>query len=100
MNEKNYRVYVCGNINCHASGKDALLRALEQAVWEYELDALVDVRVSGCQNQCDYAPNIKVWPGPYQYSRVTPEGVRQIVAEHLRDGQPVLALLNQTIARP
>ena len=95
MDEKSYRVYVCGNIHCAANGKDALLRALEAAVWTHGLGDSVEVRVSGCQNQCDFAPNIKVWPGPFQYVRLTPDAVRQIVVEHLRDGQPVAALLSR-----
>lgn len=89
MDEKKYRVYVCGNIHCLANGKQTILRALEDAVWEYNLDTEVDVRVSGCQNQCDFGPNIKVWPGPYQYIKLSPKAVRRIVAEHLRDGKPV-----------
>lgn len=94
MDEKSYRVYVCGNIHCVASGKAALLHALEAAVATLALGDSVEVRVSGCQNQCDFAPNIKVWPGPFQYIRLTPDAVRRIVVEHLRDGQPVAALLN------
>lgn len=93
MEEKKYRVYVCGNIHCLANGKDAILRALEDAVWEHGLDGDVDVRVSGCQNQCDFGPNIKVWPGPYQYVRLSPIAVQRIVAEHLRAGTPVAEFL-------
>lgn len=95
MDEKQYRVYVCGNINCLAHGKDVILRTLEEALWQHQLDSKVDVRVSGCQNQCDFAPNIKIWPGPYQYSRLTAEAVRTIVTQHLRDGMPVEAYLNR-----
>ncbi|MBC8160452.1 MAG: (2Fe-2S) ferredoxin domain-containing protein [Roseiflexaceae bacterium] len=95
MDEKPYRVYVCGNLHCQANGKDHILRALEDAIWQFGLDAKVEVRVSGCQNQCDFAPNLKIWPGPHQYSQLTPEKVRRIAAEHLRDDQPVAELLQR-----
>jgi (2Fe-2S) ferredoxin len=94
MNDKKYRVYVCGNLHCIANGRDAILYALEQELWALELDADVEVRTSGCQNQCDFGPNIKIWPGPFQYSRLTPEAVRRIVRSHLRDDQPVTELLH------
>lgn len=93
MDEKDYRVYVCGNLHCAANGKDRILRALEDAIWEFGLDHTVEVRVSGCQSQCDFAPNLKIWPGPHQYIRLTPEKVRRIAAEHLRDGKPIIELM-------
>ena len=93
MEEKAYRVYVCGNMHCFANGKPAILNALEAAIWEYGLDATVEVRVSGCQGLCEIGPNLKIWPGPFQYPRLKVEHIRRIVAEHLRDGVPVAELL-------
>ena len=58
-----------------------------------QLDDLVDVRVSGCQDRCDYAPNVTIWPGPYHYSNLTPAAIEQIVAQHLLKGEPVRAFL-------
>jgi len=99
MDEKKYRVYVCGNIHCLANGKETILRVLEAAVWEHGLHTEVDVRVSGCQSQCDFGPNIKIWPGPYQYIRLTSEAIERIVIEHLRDGSPVKEFLLSTSAQ-
>jgi (2Fe-2S) ferredoxin len=94
FNEKKYRVYVCGNIHCRMNGSEGLLRLLEDKIWELGLDGDVEVRVSGCQNRCDFGPNITVWPGPFRYSHLTFEKVEQIVEQHLRDGEPVRALLH------
>ena len=91
--EKKYRIYLCGGSSCTPKGRDALLRALEDALWAAQLDDLVDVRVSGCQDRCDYAPNITIWPGPYHYSNLTPAAIEQIVAQHLLKGEPVRAFL-------
>lgn len=94
FDEKKYRVYVCGNIHCRANGSEALLRLLEEQIWAAGLDADVDVRVSGCQNRCDFGPNLTVWPGPFRYAHLTPEAIARIVAQHLRDGEPVRELLH------
>lgn len=97
--EKTYRVYLCGGSTCTPKGRDALLRALEDELWAAQLDDFVDVRVSGCQDRCDYAPNLTIWPGPYHYSRLTPAAIKQIVAEHLGAGQPVAAWLSDAAER-
>jgi len=94
MMEKKYRVYVCAGVNCSASGRALLLQALETAIWSCALDSEVEVRASACQDRCELAPNIKIWPGPFLYSRLTPATVRLIVEQHLRDGQPVVELLS------
>src|SRR5512145_1750029 len=58
--EKRYRVYVCGGPSCTPRGRDALSKALDEALWVYGLLDDVEVRVSGCQSRCDFAPNITV----------------------------------------
>lgn len=93
--EKQYRIYLCGGAHCTGAGRDALLRALEDELWDTKLDALVEVRVSGCQSRCDDAPNATIWPGPYHYAHLTAERLRRIIAGHLRDGQPVEELLHR-----
>lgn len=95
MDEKRCRVYVCGNIHCQAAGGAAVLRALEQAVWQLRLDAEVEVRVSGCQSRCEHGPNLTVWPGPFRYAHLTPQAAQRIAEQHLRDGAPVAELLHQ-----
>ncbi len=96
---KRYRVYLCGGPTCTPKGRDALLRTLEDELWAWELEGDVDVRVSGCQDRCDYAPSITVWPGPYHYSNLTPAAIKQIVEQHLLKGQPVREYLLGEAAR-
>jgi (2Fe-2S) ferredoxin len=92
--EKQYRIYVCGGPHCSAAGREALVRALEDELWAHRLDEIVEVRVSGCQSRCECGPNATLWPGPYHYTRLTPEAVRRIVAQHLRGGVPAAELLH------
>jgi NADP-reducing hydrogenase subunit HndC len=97
--EKTFRIYLCGGPNCTASGRNKLLKALEDELWAWQLDNDVDLRVSGCQDRCDFAPNMTVWPGPYHYSNLTPEAISQIVEQHLLNGQPVREFLLGKAAR-
>ncbi|HEX9370046.1 MAG TPA: (2Fe-2S) ferredoxin domain-containing protein [Roseiflexaceae bacterium] len=97
--DKKYRVYLCGGPTCTPKGRDALLRALEDELWACELEDQVEVRVSGCQDRCDFAPNATVWPGPYHYSNLTPESIRRIVEWHLLHGEPARELLTGEEAR-
>jgi len=99
MGDTLYRIYLCGGSTCTPRGRDALLRALEDELWAQRLDDKVDVRVSGCQDRCDYAPNLTIWPGPYHYSQLTPAAVREIVQQHLGQGQPVAAWLSSEAER-
>ena len=87
--EKKYRVYLCGGPTCTPKGRDKLLRTLEDELWAWKLEDDVDVRVSGCQDRCDFAPNVTVWPGPFHYANLTPEAIKQIVERHLAHGEPL-----------
>lgn len=94
MSDSTHRIYLCGGPHCSARGREALLRRLEQALWARGLSATIEVRVSGCQDRCDSAPNITVWPGPWRYTSLTPEAIDQIVERHLVGGEPVTELLS------
>jgi len=97
--EKKYRIYLCGGPNCTAAGRDQLLKTLEDELWAWQLQNEVELRVSGCQDRCDFAPNITIWPGPYHYSNLTAAAIVQIVEQHLLKGQPVREYLLGKTAR-
>lgn len=91
--EKRYRIYLCGGAHCSANGRDRILKTLEEELWAWHLEDDIEIRVSACQDRCDYGPNITIWPGPFRYSRLTPEAMAQIVEQHLLKGQPIAELL-------
>lgn len=95
MSDKRFRVYVCAGLHCTPAGRDALLRRLEQELWDHRLDSDVEIRPSSCLNRCAFAPNMTVWPGPVRYVALTPDDIARIVVEHLRDGAVVESLLYQ-----
>lgn len=96
---QHYRIYLCGGATCTPKGREQLLRVLEDQLCAWQLTSAVEVRISSCQDRCDYGPNLTIWPGPYHYSRLTPEAIGQIVERHLRHGQPVAELLYGEAAR-
>jgi (2Fe-2S) ferredoxin len=88
-----YCVKICGGKHCAKQGAKRLVRAIEEAIEAHELGKSIEVRVSKCQDLCDDGPNLVITPGHFPYCRLAPGTVRQIVAEHLRDGRPVKSLL-------
>lgn len=93
MEEKKYRIYLCAGLHCTPSGRAALLKALEQALWEQQLGDDVEIRSSSCLNRCTFAPNMTIWPGPFRYAALTPSDIQRIVVQHIGAGEAVDALL-------
>ncbi len=93
MEEKKYRIYLCAGLHCTPSGRAALLKVLEQTLWDQQLDHDVEIRSSSCLNRCAFAPNMTIWPGPFRYFALTPIDVQRIVMQHIGTGEAVDELL-------
>jgi (2Fe-2S) ferredoxin len=91
--QKRYRVYLCGNIHCLSRGSETLLQQLERELWDRQLDTTVEVYMGGCQDQCDYGPNMIIWPGPYRYAGLDAKAISRIVEQHLAKDEPVAEYL-------
>ncbi|MCU0493950.1 MAG: (2Fe-2S) ferredoxin domain-containing protein [Chloroflexaceae bacterium] len=89
MSETKLRLYLCTGPHCSARNSAALRDQLEMALWARGLDATVEFHTSGCQDHCDYGPNLLIWPGPIRYYGLTPAILEQIIARHLKGGEPV-----------
>jgi (2Fe-2S) ferredoxin len=88
MNDATHRIYLCAGPHCTAYGRTALRQTLIHALWLHSLNQTVELRDSGCQNRCELAPNLTIWPGPYHYVHLDAARIVRIVTEHLRNGQP------------
>jgi (2Fe-2S) ferredoxin len=88
IDERRFRLYLCAAIHCSAAGRAAVHRALAQQIAEAGLGDAVELRDSGCQNRCEDAPNLTVWPGPVRYRRLRPADVARLVIDQLRGGEP------------
>ncbi len=94
-----FHLYVCtqekpaGVPSCPAAGAAALLSALENEVIPQGLDDDVQITTSGCMGLCEEGPTLVVYPEGVWYRKVQPADVREIVAAHLKGGQPVERLV-------
>ncbi|WP_219898637.1 (2Fe-2S) ferredoxin domain-containing protein [Phormidesmis priestleyi] len=87
--ENKVEVLVCQYQSCLANGSAEVLA--------YFLANPVDnVTVIGseCQGQCNMGATVRVLPDEVWYCRVKPEHVAAIVEQHLKQGNPVPALLH------
>jgi NADH-quinone oxidoreductase subunit F len=87
-------VFVCRGTGCVSGGGDAVYEALKaEMVRQGVTDASIDF--SGCHGFCQQGPNVVVEPDGVFYTHVDADDAADIVASHLREGQPVKRLFYQ-----
>lgn len=89
------QILVCGGTGCTSSGSKKVLKTLDESLKKYGLDKEILVVRTGCFGLCSLGPIMIVYPEGYFYAQTTPEGVKRIVKEHLRDGVVCRDLLYQ-----
>ncbi len=87
------QVLVCGGTGCTSSGSKKVIAALEEALKENGLENEVLVVRTGCFGLCSLGPIMIVYPEGCFYAQATPEGVKRVVKEHLKEGNIVKELL-------
>lgn len=84
---------VVGMATCGiAAGARPVLNALVEEVNNLNLTEKAMVTQTGCIGICRYEPIVEVYEADKEkvtYVKMTPEKVRRIVSEHLRDGKVV-----------
>lgn len=94
MSGPSYRVHVCHGPNCTPrGGAAALIAALEDEVRALGLAENVEILATSCRGRCDLGPSVNVYPGPTCYGHVTPQTIRTIAVEHLKNGRAVTNLI-------
>ena len=89
------QVLVCGGTGCTSSGSKKVLVALEESLKENGIEEEILVVRTGCFGLCSLGPIMIVYPEGAFYAQATPEGVKRIVKEHLKEGNIVKDLLYQ-----
>ena len=87
------QVLVCGGTGCTSSGSKKVIAALEEALKENGIENEVLVVRTGCFGLCSLGPIMIVYPEGCFYAQATPEGVKRVVKEHLKEGNIVKELL-------
>lgn len=100
MEKADYRVHLCCGPTCTRFGPKELLTALEEEIEAQGLGSRVSIQLSACRNRCEQSPSLNVYPGPVFYNRLTPDGVRRIVRQHLTGGEPVAEFLFRPGLKP
>lgn len=87
------QVLVCGGTGCTSSGSKKVVEALESSLVQLGIEKEIYVVRTGCFGLCALGPIMIVYPEGCFYSQVTPDGVRRIAEEHLKNGNIVKELL-------
>lgn len=78
---------VCAHKTCRRQGGKASLKELKQAIKEHDLRASVLVTKVKCLDQCGRGPVMVVYPDGVWYGGVDEARARQLVCEHLAEGE-------------
>ncbi len=87
------QVLVCGGTGCQSSGSKKVLEALEDELKIQGIDSEILVVRTGCFGLCSLGPIMIVYPEGTFYAQATPDGVRRVVKEHLKEGNVCKDLL-------
>ena len=87
------QVLVCGGTGCQSSGSRKVLEALEDELKVQGIENEILVVRTGCFGLCSLGPIMIVYPEGTFYAQATPEGVRRVVKEHLKEGNVCKDLL-------
>ena len=87
------QVLVCGGTGCQSSGSKKVLAALEDELKAQGIENEILVVRTGCFGLCSLGPIMIVYPEGTFYAQATPEGVRRVVKEHLKEGNVCKDLL-------
>ncbi len=72
-----------------ARGSQKVIEALKKAIKAEGLKDQVILRITGCHGFCEAEPNLIIYPDRIFYQKLTPEDVRTIVQETIKDGRVV-----------
>ncbi|MFV9507532.1 MAG: (2Fe-2S) ferredoxin domain-containing protein [Oscillochloridaceae bacterium umkhey_bin13] len=90
---------VCGGKDCARAGTKHVLAALKAALTEIDGGEQWPVVLTKCQDHCDDGPIVTVVPGPYTYLDLDPTRVREVIVQHIRDGNPVREYLHKRLRK-
>jgi len=96
---KTYRthVLVCAGAGCVSCGCEAVAQTLQSEIDRLGLANEVKVVLTGCMGSCNLGPVAVVVPEGVFYERLTPDGIKRVVEEHLLKGRPVEEFMHKAV---
>lgn len=86
-------VAVCGGNGCRAFGSEKVFNAFKDEIKTQDLEAKVDLKLTGCHGFCEQGAVVAIKPENIFYCQVGIKDVSEIVTETLAKGQVVERLL-------
>ena len=77
------KILVCQKSGCQKRGAKKLCQELEAVLCDRGLQDTVKIERTGCQKRCSSAPNMMLMPGKTRFSKMHPNEVADLVAQHL-----------------
>ena len=84
---------MCAGTGCCASGALEVRQALQAEMEKENIQAQVDLKITGCRGFCEQGPLVVVLPEKIFYTKVKPKDAVEIVSKTILDGQVVERLL-------
>lgn len=82
-------IVVCTNTACQSNGGGEVLQTFKNEIKKQKLDNKASVGQVGCLGLCALGPIVIVYPEKTFYCKVTPEGAKKIVENHIKNGKIV-----------
>jgi (2Fe-2S) ferredoxin len=77
------KILVCQKSGCQKRGAKKLCQELEAVLCDRGLQDSVEIERTGCQKRCSSAPNMMLMPSKTRCSKMHPNEVADLVAQHL-----------------
>ncbi|HEX76276.1 MAG TPA: NADH-quinone oxidoreductase subunit F, partial [Dehalococcoidia bacterium] len=86
-------VVICGGTGCLALGAAGVVTAFRKEIREQELEAKVDLKVTGCHGFCEKGPHVLIRPQGILYPRIKESDIAEIISKTIVKGDVIDRLL-------
>lgn len=80
--QKKATILICQKSDCRKRGGAAFCQALEEHLRQEGLEDKVTIKGTGCMKRCKAGPNAIVMPDKTRYSKIQPQEIPQLIANH------------------
>lgn len=84
-NNKSACVLICQKSDCWQRGGKEIYQLLEEELRDRNLSDQVQIQKTGCQKQCNQAPNLVIMPNKERHSRVKPSQINGLLNRYFGD---------------
>ena len=81
---KKPRILICQKSTCRKRGAAQVCKEVEATLADCGLTDAVDIKLTGCMDKCKAGPNMVVMPQKRRYTKVKPEQVSELLAQHFQ----------------